>query len=180
MFHHHLVTFTRLDWIGLDWIAENSSSISRNVLVISILNHRSCTNLQRYLPYFRHRFSWLIFVSFIFTDFFRTASPQIIRVLHEPFLDMMSKSAVLSRALSNSGLYVTSLVKRLCTSDAIVLRSLLKMVQLLHQYHPNPRQFVLDNDLYNVAKRFAQSEVQVLVHQIANRLLTEFQNSTLT
>lgn len=87
---------------------------------------------------------------------------------------------VLSRALSNSGLYVTSLVKRLCTSDAIVLRSLLKMVQLLHQYHPNPRQFVLDNDLYNVAKGFAQSEVQVLVHQIANRLLIDFQNSTLT
>lgn len=54
------------------------------------------------------------------------------------------------------------------------------MVQLLHQYHPNPRQFVLDNDLYNVAKGFAQSEGQVLVHQIANRLLIDFQNSTLT
>lgn len=93
---------------------------------------------------------------------------------------MMVKSSILSKALSNSGLYVTSLVKRLCTSDAIVLRSLLKMVQLLHQYHPNPRQFVLDNDLYNVAKGFAQSEGQVLVHQIANRLLIDFQNSTLT
>ena len=113
-------------------------------------------------------------------DFFRTASPQTIRVLHNPFLDMMSKSSVLSKALSSSGLYVTSLVKRLSTSDAIVLRSLLKMVQLLHQNHPNPRHFVLDNDLYNVAKGFAQSEGQVLVHQVANRLLIDFQNSTLT
>lgn len=122
----------------------------------------------------------ILFLFLFFSDFFRTASPQIIRVLHKPFLDMMVKSSILSKALSNSGLYVTSLVKRLCTSDAIVLRSLLKMVQLLHQYHPNPRQFVLDNDLYNVAKGFAQSEGQVLVHQIANRLLIDFQNSTLT
>ena len=93
---------------------------------------------------------------------------------------MMSKSTVLCKALSSSGLYVTSLVKRLSTSDAIVLRSLLKMVQLLHTCHPNPRQFVLDNNLYNVAKTYAQSEGQVLVHQVANRLLVDFQNSTLT
>ena len=62
----------------------------------------------------------------------------------------MTKSEEFCRSLTNSGLYVTSLVKRLNSSDAIVLRSLLKMLQLLHTFHPNPRQFVLDNDLYNV------------------------------
>jgi hypothetical protein len=113
-------------------------------------------------------------------DFFRTASQQSIRMLHKPFLDMMTKSEELCRALTNSGLYVTALVKRLGASDAIVLRSLLKMLQLLHQYHPNPRHFVLDNDLYNVVRSFAQSEGQVLVHQISNKLLVDFQSSTLT
>ena len=83
-------------------------------------------------------------------NFFRTATPQSIRMLHKPFLDMMTKSEEFCRALANSGLFVSSLAKRLNSSDAIVLRSLLKMLQLLHQHHPNQRQFVLDNDLYNV------------------------------
>ena len=113
-------------------------------------------------------------------DFFRTASQQSLRMLHKPFLDMMTKSEVLCRALTNSGLYVTALVKRLSASDAIVLRSLLKMLQLLHQYHPHPRHFVLDNDLYNVVRSFAQSEGQVLVHQISNKLLADFQSSTVS
>lgn len=117
---------------------------------------------------------------FIITDFFCSASPQSTRMSHKPFLDMMTNSVEFSKALANSGFYVTSLVKRLSTTDAIVLRSLFQMVQLLHQYHPNPRQFVLDNNLYNVAKGFAQSEGQVLLHQIANRLLVDFQDSTLT
>ena len=88
-------------------------------------------------------------------NFFRTATPQSIRMLHKPFLDMMTKSDEFCRALANSGLFVSSLVKRLNSSDAIVLRSLLKMLQLLHQHHPNPRQFVLDNDLYNVVCFFS-------------------------
>lgn len=94
---------------------------------------------------------------------------------------MMFKSTELACALSCSGFYVSSLLKRLTTTkEAIVLRSLLKMLQLMHQYHPDPKQFVLDNDLYNVVKGFAQAEGQVLVCQIANRLLRDFQNSTMT
>jgi hypothetical protein len=38
----------------------------------------------------------------------------------------------------------------------------------------------LDNDLYNVVRSFAQSEGQVLVHQISNKLLVDFQSSTLS
>jgi hypothetical protein len=94
---------------------------------------------------------------------------------------MMSKSKELSAALSMSGVFVSSLVKRLRnTKEAIVLRSLLKMLQLSHQNHPCPRQLVLDNNLYKLVKEFAQSEGQVLVCQIANRLLADFQLSTLT
>jgi hypothetical protein len=92
----------------------------------------------------------------------------------------MTKSKVLARALAISGLYVASLVNRLQGSEAIVLRSLLRMLQLLHQHHPFPRQFVLDHSLYSIVRSFAQDETQVLVFQMANRLLRDFQTSTIS
>jgi hypothetical protein len=54
------------------------------------------------------------------------------------------------------------------------------MLQLLHQHHTHPRQFVLDFDLYCVVRNFALDQDQVLVHQMANRLLKDFQSSTLS
>lgn len=92
---------------------------------------------------------------------------------------MMLKSKELARALSGSTLYVTALIKILkTTSEAIVLRSLLKMLQLLHRYHLNPVQFVAEYDLIDLVKDFAQSEGQVLVCQIAEKLLVDFQVTT--
>jgi hypothetical protein len=93
---------------------------------------------------------------------------------------MMNKSRALCRALGTSGLYVAAVVKRLYSSEAIVLRSLLNMLQLLHLHHSSPRQFVLDFDLYAAVRGFAMAEGQVLVNQMANRLLKDFQNSTLS
>ena len=93
---------------------------------------------------------------------------------------MMAKSPVFSRGLGASGLFLSNLLKRLKGSEAIVLCSLLKMLQVLHQFHPSPRQLVLDNDLYGVVKEIAQMESQVLVSQVANRLLVDFQDSTMT
>lgn len=92
----------------------------------------------------------------------------------------MSKSRGLCRGLGCSGLFVSALVKRLKTSEAIVLRSLLKMLQFIHQHHPYPRQLVLDHNLYSIVKSLAQEEGQVLVNQMANRLLRDFQTSTLS
>ena len=92
----------------------------------------------------------------------------------------MSKSSLLCKALACSGLFVSALIRRLKNSEAIVLRSLLKMIQLLHQYHPCPRQLVLDHGLYSILREFAQEETQVLVYQIATRLLKEIQQSTLS
>ena len=112
-------------------------------------------------------------------DFFRSVSSQEIVTLHKPLLDLMSKSPLLCRALGCSGLFVSSLVKRLQNADTIVLTSLLKMIQLLHNHHPCPRQFILDYGLYDIVREFILHEKQVLIYQIATRLLKEFQNSTL-
>lgn len=92
----------------------------------------------------------------------------------------MTKSEPLSRALTHSPAFVTALVKRLgkhADADAIVLRSLLRMLQFLHEYHPDPKQFVLENDLNNVVKGFEKMEGQVLVYQIASQLLVDFEDS---
>lgn len=93
---------------------------------------------------------------------------------------MMVKSSALCKALGSSGLYITSLVRRLLHSEAIVLKSLLEMLQLMHQHHPSPRQLVLDNDLYSIIRKFAEVEGQVLVFQVANKLLKDFQQSTMS
>jgi len=112
-------------------------------------------------------------------NFFRSTSHQTIEV-HKPLLDMMLKSEVLCRHLSSSGLFVSSLVRKIQQAEPIVLILLLKMVQLLHLNHINPRHLVLDNNFYSVVRSLAKSEEQVLVHQMVNRLLRDFQNSTLS
>ena len=73
-----------------------------------------------------------------------------------------------------------AIVKRLDSSEAIVLRSLLKMLQFIHQHHASPRQLVMDHNLYSIVRAFAKDEGQVLVNQMANRLLRDFQASTLS
>lgn len=72
-----------------------------------------------------------------------------------------------------------SLVSRLRSSDAVVLRTLLKMLRRLHECHPNPRQLVLDFNLYQIVQGFEQLREQVLVQQYASKLLSEFQRTTL-
>lgn len=115
----------------------------------------------------------------LYVDFFCASSVQRIQTLHKSLLDMMQKSKELCRALSGSSQCVTALINFLkTTSEAIVLRSLLKMLQLLHHYHLNPMQFVAEYDLFNLVKDFAQSEGQVLVCQIAEKLLVDFQMSS--
>ena len=91
----------------------------------------------------------------------------------------MLKSSELARELGCSAIYLTAFVKRLKdTKEAIVLRSLLKMLQLMHTTNPQPRYFVQSNGLYEIVTQvneFAQLEGQVVVCQIANQLLSEFE-----
>ena len=64
-------------------------------------------------------------------EFFRTASSQTIHLVHKPMLDMLFVCRDLSKALGSSGPFVLALVRRLTsTKEAIVLRSLLRMLQV--------------------------------------------------
>ena len=94
---------------------------------------------------------------------------------------MMVRSDCLCRALGGSGLYVTSLVRRLVASEkdeTIMLWSLLQMLQLVHQHHSSPRQLVLDYNLYDLVKNIALLEEQVLVSQVSKNILIDFHLST--
>lgn len=113
-------------------------------------------------------------------EFFCMVSPQTFRSIHQPLVDMMIKSTTLCRGLGLSGLFITGLIRRLQGSEALTLCSLLRMIQLLYQAHANPKQFVLDYDLYQIVYKYTQSETQVLVYQMANRLLADFQLSGIT
>jgi hypothetical protein len=109
------------------------------------------------------------------SDFFKAAQSQTIQTLHRPLLDMMLKSPELCRALGMSSQFTSVLVKRLRgTDEAIVLRSLLKMLQLMHEAHQTPREWVEANKLISVVEEFAKSERKVLVRQLAKKLLLDF------
>jgi hypothetical protein len=134
---------------------------------------------------------------------------------------MMHRSKELTKALSNSGLFIHSIAEQLRQSkkkvedarmrteakvlkfklhaeklskhksevemkkllkeeddgikDANVLRLLLKILSIMYKKHSSPRNFVLDNDLYELVQSFTESTEQVLVSEFANKLLIEFQ-----
>jgi hypothetical protein len=111
-------------------------------------------------------------------EFFKAAQSQTIHTLHRPLLDMMLKSPELCRALGLSALFTSVLIKRLRgTDEAIVLRSLLKMLQLLHEFHQNSQEWVQANSLVSLVEEFARSERKVLVRQLAKKLLLDFTES---
>ena len=115
---------------------------------------------------------------FCFVDFYKSTSAQTINTVHKPMVDMMLKSKELCRALGQSSVFTSALVKRLkSSSDAIVLRSLLKELQLLFQFHLAQKHWVETNDLIAVVQELSQSDKKVLVKQLAKKLLLDFKDS---
>ncbi|KAJ1406860.1 hypothetical protein B484DRAFT_404008, partial [Ochromonadaceae sp. CCMP2298] len=105
--------------------------------------------------------------------FFKSVSTQTVHSLHKPLLDMMIKSESLCTALGGQP-FTAALIKRLrATKEAIVLRSLLKMLQLLHEFHLDARAWLTANGLYTLVTELAQSK-QVLVRQQAAKLVLDF------
>ena len=112
------------------------------------------------------------------TEFFKSAHSQTIHTLHRPLLDMMLKSSELCKALGKISLFTNILIKRLrYTDEAIVLRSLLKMLQLLYEFHENSKIWVESNNLIALVEEFAKTERKVLVRQLARKLLIDFTQS---
>ena len=58
--------------------------------------------------------------------------------------------------------------------QAMVLRSLLKITKLLFAAHPDPRVLLMEHDVYGTVARLAGDGAKVLVAQVAERLLADF------
>jgi hypothetical protein len=113
-----------------------------------------------------------------FVEFFRSASPDVIHELHMPWLDMMYKSRALAVSLSGNDTYVKATLSKLqSVKEAIVLKSLLSMLEKMHKVHPSPAAFVTNYKLLDVVKGFAQAETQIIVSRIANKLRWKFEES---
>ena len=113
----------------------------------------------------------------MYIEFFDKASLQTIQALHRPLLDMLQKSTELCTALGGSNKHTAALIRRLrVTKEAIVLRSLLKIMQLIHKHHVTPALWVTENQLFTLIQGFTEIETQVLVCELANKLLVEFKS----
>lgn len=92
---------------------------------------------------------------------------------HKPILDIMSQSKKLASIMSGQSTLIQSLVDRLETSDAVVLRSVIKMMQLLLLANDHPADMIREFDLYTLMSHFAIDKMQALVHHTAVRLIED-------
>lgn len=65
-------------------------------------------------------------------------------------------------------------MERLHYPKAVVGKTLLGMLRMIHQQHPDPAALVRDFDLYRIVLALARNESQVLVSELAGQLLQDF------
>eukprot|EP00937_MAST-01D_sp_MAST-1D-sp2_P002725 g2725.t1 len=93
--------------------------------------------------------------------------------LLDPLLDMVSKSIRLNQALGRSGLFLAEIVARLTapSSSALVRKSLLRIIQVIVEFHPQPERLIVDHGMCPVLQTLAEDESMVLVAELADQLL---------
>lgn len=109
--------------------------------------------------------------------FFQSSREQSFVHILEPFLKIITKSPRINVNLATSGL-IPLLVARLDHQDAIVRLALLKLIKVVYEHHPRPKQLIVEYDLQSKLQRLIEerrdgdhSGGQVLVKQMATSLL---------
>ncbi|CBN77119.1 MEKK and related serine/threonine protein kinases amardillo repeat-containing protein [Ectocarpus siliculosus] len=87
---------------------------------------------------------------------------------------MMVKSQTLVKALGSSATFIVEVMERLHYPKAVVGKTLLGMLRMIHHQHPDPAALVRDFDLYRIVLTLARNESQVLVAELAGQLLQDF------
>ena len=81
-------------------------------------------------------------------------------------------------SLSGNDTYIAATLSKLTSiKEPIVLRSLLAMLQKMHQVSERPAAFVRKYKLFDVVLAFEKDAAQVLVARTANKLRFEFEES---
>ncbi|CAM9907823.1 unnamed protein product, partial [Ectocarpus fasciculatus] len=87
---------------------------------------------------------------------------------------MMVKSQTLVKALGSSATFIVEVMERLHYPKAVVGKTLLGMLRMIHHQHPDPAALVRDFDLYRIVLTLSRNESQVLVAELAGQLLQDF------
>ena len=117
-------------------------------------------------------------------DLFRATSTPSLRLLLRPLIDILGSSDEISRHLGASGLFIRSLLRQIEeTADAFSLRYYLRLLQLVHSNHSDPRSLVLNFGVYEKLRRLAEgtrAAQQVVVYEKVKLLLRDIQATTLS
>ncbi|CAM0902180.1 unnamed protein product [Alopecurus aequalis] len=109
--------------------------------------------------------------------FFRDCPEQYFVHILDAFLKIITKSSRLNTAIATNGL-TALLIARLDHREAIARLTLLKLIKVVYEHHPRPKQLIVENDLPQKLQNLIEERrdgqrggQQVLVKQMATSLL---------
>ncbi|ONM12669.1 MAP3K epsilon protein kinase 1 [Zea mays] len=109
--------------------------------------------------------------------FFQDCPEQYFGHILDAFLKIITKSSRLNTAMATNGL-TTLLIARLDHREAIARLTLLKLIKVVYEHHPRPKQLIVENDLPQKLQNLIEERrdgqrggQQVLVKQMATSLL---------
>ncbi|XP_066379509.1 MAP3K epsilon protein kinase 1-like [Miscanthus floridulus] len=109
--------------------------------------------------------------------FFQDCPEQYFVHTLDAFLKIITKSSRLNTAMATNGL-TTLLIARLDHREAIARLTLLKLIKVVYEHHPRPKQLIVENDLPQKLQNLIEERrdgqrggQQVLVKQMATSLL---------
>ncbi|CAL5014372.1 unnamed protein product [Urochloa decumbens] len=109
--------------------------------------------------------------------FFQDCPEQYFVHTLDAFLKIITKSARINTAMATNGL-TTLLIARLDHREAIARLTLLKLIKVVYEHHPRPKQLIVENDLPQKLQNLIEERrdgqrggQQVLVKQMATSLL---------
>ncbi|KAG8043800.1 hypothetical protein GUJ93_ZPchr0458g22599 [Zizania palustris] len=109
--------------------------------------------------------------------FFQDCPEQYFVHILDAFLKIITKSSRINTAMATNGL-TTLLIARLDYREAIPRLTLLKLIKVVYEHHPRPKQLIVENDLPQKLQNLIEERrdgqrggQQVLVKQMATSLL---------
>ncbi|XP_044968145.1 MAP3K epsilon protein kinase 1-like isoform X1 [Hordeum vulgare subsp. vulgare] len=109
--------------------------------------------------------------------FFEDCPEQYFVHILDAFLKIITKSSRINTAIATNGL-TTLLIARLDHREAIARLTLLKLIKVVYEHHPRPKQLIVENDLPQKLQNLIEERrdgqrggQQVLVKQMATSLL---------
>ncbi|CAN6250502.1 unnamed protein product [Urochloa humidicola] len=109
--------------------------------------------------------------------FFQDCPEQYFVHTLDAFLKIITKSSRINTAMATNGL-TTLLIARLDHREAIARLTLLKLIKVVYEHHPRPKQLIVENDLPQKLQNLIEERrdgqrggQQVLVKQMATSLL---------